>query len=61
MIKNSISKAQIEVWEWKEALYEELKKIPENKRLEFIHNKTASTIERIKKASVKVKQDNGLK
>ena len=50
MIKNNISKSQIEVWEWKEALYDELKIIPQNKRFEFIHNKTACTIERIKKS-----------
>lgn len=61
MIKNNISKSQIEVWEWKEALYDELKIIPQNKRFEFIHNKTAGTIERIKKASSKVKQDCGSK
>ncbi len=44
-MEHKTSKAQIEVWEWKELLYEELKNIPEGKRIEYIQNKVKNTIE----------------
>ena len=43
-----ISKAQIEVWRWKEALYEELKTVPKNDRLNYITEKVNETINKIK-------------
>ncbi len=61
MIKSNVSKAQIEVWEWKESLYEEIKNIPDNKKLDFIHKKTANTIERIKKSFKKTELENDVK
>ncbi len=50
MIKDNISKAQIEVWDWKNSLYEEIKDIPDFQKIDYIHKKTAETIERFKKA-----------
>ena len=44
-----ISKAQMEVWEWKEKAFRDLEKIPEEKRIEYILKKTQNTIARIKK------------
>lgn len=61
MIKNNISKAQIEVWEWKESLYEELKNIPENKRLDYIHRKTKHTVDKLKRSIKKNYVDKELK
>ena len=42
-----VSKAQEEVWEWKESLFEELKHIPKEKRLKFIRKKVKKTIEQL--------------
>lgn len=61
MTKDNTSKAQLEVWEWKEALYEELKDIPDSKKIEFILRKTASTVERINKSIEITKQESGHK
>jgi hypothetical protein len=48
-MKSNISKAQLEVWRWKEALYEEIKNIPEKDRIDYIQKKVAKTVERFKK------------
>jgi hypothetical protein len=48
-MKTNISKAQIEVWEWKEKAFRELEKVPVDERIEYISKKTQNTIERIKK------------
>ena len=48
-MKTNISKAQLEVWEWKEKAFRELEKVPVVKRIEYIFKKTQNTIERIKK------------
>ena len=42
-----ISKAQYEVWEMKESVYEKIKDIPKNKRIEFILQNTEETIKQI--------------
>ena len=47
-MKAKISKAQIEVWEWKENLSKELLKIPKNERLKHIREKVKKTVERIR-------------
>ena len=52
-MKAKISKAQIEVWEWKERLYEEIKDLPENERLKYIRKKVKKTVENIKKKKKK--------
>jgi len=42
-----ISKAQLDVWELKELAYNKLKKIPKNKRIQFIIEDTKDTIIRL--------------
>ena len=46
-METKVSKSQIEVWEWKEYLFEELKNIPKDKRLKFIKEKVKKTIEKL--------------
>ena len=46
-MESKVSKAQIEVWEWKDSLFEELKNIPKEQRLKFIREKVKKTIEQI--------------
>ena len=46
-MESKVSKAQEEVWEWKDSLYEELKNIPKKDRLKFISRKVKKTIEQI--------------
>jgi len=48
-MKTKISKAQEEVWEWKEQAFKNLENIAEEKRVEYIFLKTKKTIEKIKK------------
>ncbi|MCX6160217.1 MAG: hypothetical protein NTV87_02610 [Ignavibacteriae bacterium] len=48
-MNNYTSKSQIEVWEWKESLYEEIKNVPVNKRLEYLSNKSKDMIKTIMK------------
>ncbi len=48
-MKTKVSKAQKEVWEWKQKAYEELKEIPEDKRVDYIREKVREVINRIKK------------
>lgn len=47
-MKTNVSKAQIEVWDWKETLYEELKNIPKLERLKYIKGKVNKTIRVLK-------------
>ena len=42
-----VSKSQVEVWEWKDSLYENLKDIPKDQRLKFIKEKVRKTIEQL--------------
>ena len=42
-----ISKAQLEVWEWKQRAYEELQNIPREKWMEYIKDKTQPVIEEL--------------
>ena len=42
-----ISNAQLEVWEWKNNLYEEIKDIPRFKKLKYIKKKVSILIEQI--------------
>ena len=44
-----ISKAQVEVWDLKDSLFEELKNIPKLERLSYIKGKVKNTIEKINK------------
>ena len=40
------SKAQLEIWEAKEKLYEELKNVPVGKRVEFLQEKAKTAMEK---------------
>jgi len=46
-MESKVSKSQIEVWEWKDSLYEDLKDIPKDQRLKFIKEKVKKTIEQL--------------
>ena len=58
-METRISKAQLEVWNWKENLYKELKNVPKNEILAYIKNKVKDTINQIRKKKDYVKQ-NGI-
>lgn len=49
IMQAKISKAQTEVWEWKEKLYEELKNIPSSERIGYLMKKAHATVAAIKK------------
>jgi hypothetical protein len=46
-MESNVSKSQIEVWEWKDSLYEDLKDIPKDQRLKFIKEKVKKTLEQL--------------
>ena len=45
----NISKAQIEVWEWKEKAYEAMKHLSSAEQMKFIREQTAELAAQIKK------------
>ena len=45
-----VSKAQLEVWEWKEKAYEEMKDMTSQERLKYLHEQTKDLVDQIKKA-----------
>lgn len=45
---NQVSKAQKDVWEWKEKLYEQIKDLPKGEQLKFIISRAKETVEKIK-------------
>ncbi len=51
-MKAKVSDAQIEVWEWKDALFEEIKDIPKLERLNYIKNKVSKTLAKIKSRKI---------
>ncbi|MPR32424.1 hypothetical protein [Salmonirosea aquatica] len=54
-----ISKAQLEVWEWKEKLYEEFKDMPLREAMQIMHDRTQPIIEEIyRKKREKVGKEN---
>ncbi len=48
--KEHISKAQTEVWEWKQKAFEELQNVPAANRMEHIRHNTQPYVEAILKA-----------
>ncbi|MDQ3847235.1 MAG: hypothetical protein M3342_24950 [Bacteroidota bacterium] len=48
-MKNDVSKAQREVWEWKEKAYEQIKNLPAGEQIKFIQEQTKHLVERIKR------------
>ena len=57
-MKYNISKAQIEVWEMKESLYEEIKNIPDKDKIEYIKKKVAATVNELNNAGKYGKKSN---
>lgn len=43
-----VSKAQLDVWEWKEKAYEQIKNLPPGERTRFIHEQTRQLSEEIR-------------
>jgi hypothetical protein len=46
-METTISKSQYEVWEMKESVYENIKDIPRDKRIELILNSSKETVNQI--------------
>jgi hypothetical protein len=44
-----ISKAQVEVWEWKEKAYEQIKNMTKEERIKFILSQTKDLAARLKR------------
>ncbi len=44
-----ISKAQLEVWEWKERAYESIKHLPLEEAIRVIHERTKDTVAEIER------------
>jgi len=57
-MKSKDSKAQKEVWEWKELLYEEIKNVPPNLQLKYIHQKVKKILEDINKKKKNLNKEN---
>ncbi len=53
-MRAKVSKAQTEVWEWKEALYNETKHLALSERIEYL-------IKKAQKSSLRLKKDTGKK
>jgi hypothetical protein len=51
-METKVSKSQIEIREWKESLYEDLKNIPKSDRLKFIKEKVKKPLERINQPAI---------
>lgn len=47
-METKISKAQLEVWEWKEKAYQEIKDLPKAEQLKYILSQTKETVEMLK-------------
>ena len=47
-METKTSNAQIEVWEWKERVYNEIKNLPESERISYILKKVKQTVELLK-------------
>jgi len=54
-MKSKTSKAQLEVWEWKEKAFNEIKHLKGIERLKFILAATADTVASLKKKQKKLK------
>jgi hypothetical protein len=48
-MKPKTSKAQLEVWEWKERLSEKLGELPAGERIAYVEKMTSRTIEELRK------------
>ena len=48
-MKGKISKAQIEVWEWKEQLSDVIRKLPNKERVRYLKDKSSKVVENLRK------------
>ena len=54
-MESKISKAQLEVWEWKEKAYEEIKHLSTREQINLIHTQTKELVERIRRKKKKIR------
>lgn len=52
-MESKISKAQLEVWEWKERAWQEIKDLPKEEQLPFVLSQTKDTVAMIREAKAK--------
>lgn len=57
-MKSKEAKAQLEVWDWKQKAYEEVKNMSLHDAIAYILSKTASTVADLKKISGKPTKPN---
>jgi hypothetical protein len=55
-METKVSKAQLEVWEWKEKAYEEMKHLSTREQIRFIHEQTRELAERLRKKKAGLKK-----
>lgn len=55
-MESKISKAQLEVWKWKEKAYEEMKHLSTREQISFIHEQTKEIVRKIKAKKQFLKQ-----
>lgn len=51
-----VSKSQLEVWEWKEKAYEEMKHLSTREQIKFIHEETKELAQRLRTKKSKLKE-----
>lgn len=57
-MESKLSKAQLEVWEWKEKAWQEIKDLPKEEQLSYIVSQTRETVAMIKAAKLKQQLKN---
>ncbi|MGI8581730.1 MAG: hypothetical protein ACR2KX_06035 [Chitinophagaceae bacterium] len=57
-METKTSKAQLEVWEWKEKAYEEMKHLSTREQMNFIHEQTKEVVRKLKERKQLLKQHN---
>ena len=55
-METKVSKAQLEVWEWKEKAYEEMKHLSTREQIRLIHEQTKELAERLRTKKKKLKE-----
>lgn len=48
-METKVSKAQTEVWKWKDKAYKQIRKMPLDKGIEFILKQTQKTVEELER------------
>lgn len=55
-METKVSKAQLEVWEWKEKAYEEMKHLSTREQIRYIHDQTKELADRLRLKKKKLKE-----